>query len=78
MIVATVYVHGYRQQINWAEWRFLQLPSPGDVISLADYEGKSHFARVRYTTYVGEPIHSDGEQPRASIVADWAEPQSFL
>lgn len=78
MIVATLYVHGYRHQINWSDWRFVQLPAPGDVISVTDHEGNQHFARVRYTVYVGASVHREGEQPAASVTADWAAPESFV
>jgi len=73
MITATVFVHGYKHQINWSDWEFLQLPAPGDTIGLTGFDGYIHYAKVRHTEHLPKFAHRDGKPATAIVVTDWVE-----
>lgn len=73
MIVANLQVHGYGNQVNWSDWRFVQLPAAGDVIGVADHAGSWHYVTVRHTEHQPAAVHRPSDEPSAIVVTDWKE-----
>jgi hypothetical protein len=72
VIVATLFVYGCGNQVNWGEWSFLQLPSPGDVVTVSNADGTLHgYAAVRHTEHAPASIYREGKAPSAIVVTDW-------
>ena len=75
MIKAIVFVYGHGHQINQGEWEFLQLPAPGDLVHLSQFDGTEYYAKVRQTEYL--PVRSGGDGvPAAHVVADYRDPEA--
>lgn len=73
MITATLMVYGHGDQVNWSDWHFLQLPAPGDVITVKDFKGNWHHLAVRHTEYTASSAHHQGNEASAVVVTDWVE-----
>jgi len=71
MIAATLFVYGHGNHVNWGDWHFVQLPSPGDLIAVKDYKGMIHYATVRHTEHKVTSVHRADEAPSAIVITDW-------
>jgi len=70
MITATLFIYGLGEQVNHSECRFLQLPSPGDLVALR-VPGKIHYATVRHVEHTVASVHFADQEPSAIVVSDW-------
>lgn len=71
MIIAQLFVHGGGgRKVNWGPHKFVDLPSPGDLVQAPGLDGKIHYATVRHTEFEAIPGGAAGE-PQAIVVTDW-------
>jgi hypothetical protein len=71
VITAILFVYGYRDQVNWSEWQFAELPRPGDLVALRLPSRELHEVIVRAVEHRPAPVIQPGEGPSVIVITDW-------
>lgn len=75
MILVPLIVHKDDEQRLWGSFRFVQLPAPGDRVSIMDYRGRVQRLKVLHVNH--EPLREEqAEQPdreSAWVHAEWLD-----